>query len=296
MKILVLGSHGQLGRCLKDQFSNLKFDIVFASRKEIDLSNFKQTNITILDINPDIIINAAAYTHVDKAETDIETATIVNETAVANLASICKKINSWLIHISTDYLFDGNANIPYKESDKTNPQCVYGKSKLDGELAIRKSNCKYLIIRTAWVFSEYGNNFVKTMMNLTESHKEVRVVGDQFGSPTYAQDLAKAIIHTFKFLENDRIIGTYHYAGNHSCSWSDFAKFIFDEAFLAKHLKYKPTVKVITSSEYPTPVKRPAYSVLDTSKFESTFNFKSSDWSKGVVKVIGSLNKDKKNM
>ncbi len=296
MKILVLGSHGQLGRCLKDQFLNLKLDVVFASRKEIDLSNFKQTSITILDINPDIIINAAAYTHVDRAETDIETATIVNEIAVANLASICKKINSWLIHISTDYLFDGKTSKPYKESDNPNPQCVYGKSKLDGELAVKKSNCKYLIIRTAWVFSEYGNNFVKTMLNLSESHSEVRVVGDQFGSPTYAQDLAKAIIHTFKFLKNDKIIGTYHYAGGHSCSWSDFAKFIFDEAFIGVNYKKKPTVNVITSSEYPTPVKRPTYSVLDISQFESTFNFKSSDWSKGVVRVIDSWNKDKKNM
>ncbi len=293
MNILVLGSNGQLGKCLVDQFKNLDHDVKFSSRNEVDISDIDETKSIISKINPDVVINAAAYTFVDKAETEKDTAILINQTAVAKIASVCKELNCWFIHISTDYLFDGTKNIPYKEEDIPNPQCVYGRSKLDGEIAIKNSNCKYIIIRTAWVFSEYGNNFVKTMLNLFESKNEVSVVGDQLGSPTYAQDLARAITKTLEFLDQDEVAGVYHYVGNPPCTWAEFAQYIFEEAFKTSNLKNKPSVKVISSSEYPTPVKRPSYSVLDTSNFEKTFQHKSCDWSIGVNKVINCWNNNK---
>ena len=295
MKILVLGSQGQLGRCLKDKFRDSKHEIIFSSRNEIDLSDLERTNIKISNINPDVLINAAAYTFVDEAEKEKDKAFLINETAVSNIASTCKKNNCWLIHISTDYLFDGTSSEPYKESDTPNPQCVYGSSKLAGEISIKNSNCKYIIIRTAWVFSEYGNNFVKTMLNLIKSKNEVSVVGDQCGNPTYAQGLAIAIIKTLEFLDNDKIIGIYHYVGSPSCTWAEFAQYIFDAAYKKSYINHKSMVKVITSSEYPTPVKRPVYSVLDTSNFETTFKHKSYDWSIGVDKVVDYLNANNKS-
>ena len=172
MKILLLGSKGQLGRCLNDQLKNSDHEVIYTSRKQIDIVDFEETKSKILEISPDIIINATAYTAVDKAEEDQETANLVNHLAVKNIAEICSQQSYWLIHVSTDYVFDGKANIPYKEDDKTNPKSVYRETKLKGELAIKASNCKYIIIRTSWVYSEYGNNFLKTMLNLGSERHE----------------------------------------------------------------------------------------------------------------------------
>ena len=167
MKILVLGSKGQLGRCLSYQLNNTNYQVEYTSREEIDIANFEETKKQILKISPHLIINATAYTAVDRAEEDQKNADLINHLAVKNIANICIQQDCWLIHVSTDYVFDGSNKIPYREDDKTNPQGVYGETKLNGELAIQASGCKHIIIRTAWVFSEYGNNFLKTILRLS---------------------------------------------------------------------------------------------------------------------------------
>ena len=290
MKILVLGSGGQLGRCLNDQLANTDHEVFYTSRDQIDIADFEATKNKIIDIAPDVVINASAYTAVDKAEDDREAADLVNHLAVANIANICNELGCWLIHVSTDYVFDGLSSKPYLENDQTNPQSVYGDTKLKGEIAIQSSGCNYLIIRTAWVFSEYGDNFLKTMLRLGADHDELSIVGDQIGCPTYAPDLAKAIITTLPYLEIDQQNGIYHYAGSPCCPWTEFAQSIFDEAWQAGKLKNKPHIVTITSQEYPTPAKRPANSMLNSSKFEAAFEHNASDWLAGIRAVVNSLN------
>jgi dTDP-4-dehydrorhamnose reductase len=289
MKILVLGSKGQLGQCLNDQLAITEHDVVYTSRGKIDIAEFEVTKTQILKISPDIVINATAYTAVDKAEEEHQVAERINHLAVANIASICKKLDCWLIHVSTDYVFDGNSEVPYKEDNPTNPQGVYGGSKLKGEAAIESSGCKYLIIRTAWVYSEYGNNFLKTMLRLGADRDELSIVGDQIGCPTYAQDIAKSIVSILSCLDlKDSSSGIYHYCGDEPCSWYDFARAIFLEAEV-QVLKTPSYVKSITTADYPTPAIRPAYSVLDCSKIESCFDVTSSNWRDGIKIVIDRL-------
>jgi len=270
MKILVLGCKGQLGRCLNDQLINTDHEVIYTSREQIDIADFEQTTNQILKTCPDLIINATAYTAVDKAEADQKTANLINHLAVKNIADICSQQGCWLIHVSTDYVFDGNARIPYKENDETNPQGVYGETKLKGELAIQASGCKHIILRTAWVFSEYGNNFLKTMLRLGAERDEMSIVGDQVGCPTYAKDIANAIIEIIPQLATQKKSGIYHYCGNHSCSWYEFAKAIFEASnFLGN--KVPKQLNSIKTSEYPTPALRPTYSVLDCSKISRDF-------------------------
>lgn len=194
MRVLVLGSKGQLGRCLYDQLVETDYEVIYASRPNIDIGDLDALNEKLSSIKADIIINASAYTDVDKAESDQKAADLINHLAVASIADACKELNSWFIHVSTDYVFDGTANKPYREDDKTNPQGIYGESKFNGELAIKLSGCNHVIIRTAGVFSEYGNNFLKTMLRLGADCDELSIVGDQIGCPTYAQDIATAIV------------------------------------------------------------------------------------------------------
>jgi len=289
MKILVLGSKGQLGRCLQDQLENSGHEVIYTSREQIDIADFQATKSKILEISPELIINASAYTAVDKAEEDRKTANLINHLAVKNIADICNQLGCWLIHVSTDYVFDGNAKIPYKEDDETSPQGVYGETKLKGELAIQSSECRHIIIRTAWVFSEYGNNFLKTMLRLGAERDELSVVGDQVGCPTYAQDIAKSIIAILPhlYLEKD-IQGIYHFCGDKPCSWNDFAQIIFSEAkFLGNRIP--DSVKSINTIDYPTPAARPAYSVLDCSKIKSYFRINDSDWMFGVKTALEKL-------
>jgi dTDP-4-dehydrorhamnose reductase len=288
MKILVLGSKGQLGLCLADHLVHTDHEVIYACRVAIDVIEFKDTSKRIREINPDVVINATAYTAVDKAETDKKLAELVNHHAVSNIANICADINCWLIHVSTDYVFDGNATHPYKESDKTNPQCIYGVSKLNGELAIKSSGCKHLIIRTAWVFSEYGNNFMKTMLRLGANRNKLSVVGDQTGCPTYAQDIAKVIVRMLARLCDKEIIGTYHFCGDRECSWSEFALEIFENARMYGLLTPK-VIESISTSEYPTPAKRPCYSVLDNKKIHKVFDIAPSNWSNGITSALTSL-------
>ena len=242
-----------------------------------------------MEISPDIVINATAYTAVDKAEEEHQAADRINHLAVANIASICNQLDCWLIHVSTDYVFDGNSEVPYKEDNQTNPQGVYGDSKLKGEVAIEASGCKYLIIRTAWVYSEYGNNFLKTMLRLGADRDELSIVGDQIGCPTYAQDIAKSIVSILSFLDlKSSSSGIYHYCGDEPCSWYDFARAIFLEAEV-QGLKTPSYVKSITTADYPTPAIRPAYSVLDCSKIERRFDVTRSNLRDGINIVIDRL-------
>jgi dTDP-4-dehydrorhamnose reductase len=290
MKILVLGCKGQLGRCLNDQLSNIGQEAIYTSRENIDISDFEDTKNKILEIAPDVVINATAYTFVDKAEEDQLTANLINHLAVANIAKICDQLSCWFIHISTDYVFDGNSKTSYKEDDKTSPQCVYGKSKLKGELAIKSSGCKHIIIRTAWVYSEYGNNFLKTILHLGSESNEVRVVNDQIGSPTYAQDVAKAIIVILRKLNSEEnILGTYHFVGEVTCSWADFAEEILKEAVRQDIIKNKPKVYRINTSEFKTLAKRPMHSQLDCSKFKYTFGIIPLNYTDSIHSVLVSL-------
>ena len=289
MKILVLGSKGQLGQCLNDQLAITEHDVVYTSRGQIDITEFEVTKAQILEISPDIVINATAYTAVDRAEEEHEAADLINHRAVANIASICNQLDCWLIHVSTDYVFDGNSEVPYKEENPTNPQGVYGDSKLKGELAIEASGCKYLIIRTAWVYSEYGNNFLKTMLRLGADRDELSIVGDQIGCPTYAQDIAKTIVSICSLLDlKGSSSGICHYCGDEPCSWYEFARAIFLEAEV-QGLKTPSHVKSITTADYPTPAIRPAYSVLDCTKIESWFGVTRSNWRDGIKIVIDRL-------
>ena len=286
---MVLGSKGQLGQCLNDQLAITEHDVVYTSRGQIDIAEFEVTKAQMLEISPDIVINAVAYTAVDKAEEERQSADRINHLAVANISKICNQLDCWLIHVSTDYVFDGNSEVPYKEDNPTNPQGVYGDSKLKGEVAIEASCCKYLIIRTAWVFSEYGNNFLKTMLRLGAVRDEVSIVRDQIGCPTYAQDIAKSIVSILSCLDlKSSSSGIYHYCGNEPCSWYDFARAIFLEAEV-QGLKAPSYVKSIITADYPTPAIRPAYSVLDCTKIGSVFDVTRSNWRDGIKIVIDRL-------
>ena len=289
MKVLVLGSKGQLGRCLNDQLDSTDLNVIYTSRELLDITNFEETKSKIFDFFPDIVINATAYTAVDKAEEEQEMANIINNLAVANLAKICKQLDSWLIHISTDYVFDGNSDIPYIEDDKKNPQNTYGETKLNGELAIQSLGCNHIIIRTAWLFSEYGNNFLKTMLRLGEDRDELSIVGDQVGSPTYAQDLAKVIvIITNRLKDNSFASGIYHYCGFTSCSWYQFAKLIFLEA---DQLNFRSPKKLreISSNLYEKAAKRPDFSILNCSKLDNVLNLEKPELTHGIKNSLKAL-------
>ncbi len=289
MKVLVLGSKGQLGRCLNDQLDSTDLNVIYTSRELLDITNFEETKSKIFDFFPDIVINATAYTAVDKAEEEQEMANIINNLAVANLAKICKQLDSWLIHISTDYVFDGNSDIPYIEDDKKNPQNIYGETKLNGELAIQSLGCNHIIIRTAWLFSEYGNNFLKTMLRLGEDRDELSIVGDQVGSPTYAQDLAKVIVIITNRLKDDSFAsGIYHYCGFTSCSWYQFAKLIFLEA---DQLNFRSPKKLreISSNLYEKAAKRPDFSILNCSKLDNVLNLEKPELTHGIKNSLKAL-------
>ena len=291
MKILVLGCKGQLGMCLNDQLKNTDHEVIYTSREQIDIADFEQTKNQILKISPDLIINATAYTAVDKAEEDQKTASLINHLAVKNIADICNQQGCWLIHMSTDYVFDGNSKVPYKEDHKTNPQGVYGETKHNGELAIQASGCKHIILRTAWVFSEYGNNFLKTMLSLGADRDELSIVDDQIGCPTYAQDIAISIKVIIPKIINKKISsGVFNYCGNQSCSWYKFAKIIFEEA-KARRIPAPSKIHPIASDAFQTKARRPQYSVLDSSLIESVFLVSASDWRQGIIKSIDALNK-----
>lgn len=253
MKILITGSKGQLGIELTRQLVNNKeYELILMDKNDLDIVNTDNVNEVILLNRPDVVINCAAHTAVDLCETDIENAYKINAIGPRNLAISCEKVGAKFVQVSTDYVFDGNRNIPYKEDDKTSPNSVYGASKLMGENFTKEFCSKYFIVRTAWLYGE-GNNFVRTMIKLSETNNELNVVNDQYGSPTSTTDLAKAIID----LMHTEYYGTYHGTCEGQCSWYDFAKKIFE----IKNINIK--VNPVTSEEFKRPAPRPSYSVLD---------------------------------
>tara|TARA_B100000575_G_scaffold182103_1_gene146248 strand:+ start:12328 stop:13215 length:888 start_codon:yes stop_codon:yes gene_type:complete len=283
MKLLVLGSKGQLGRCLNDQLDSSDYNIIYTSREQIDIGAIKATKSQILEIKPDVVINATAYTAVDKAEEEPEKSALINHLAVANIADTCSQLGCWLVHVSSDYVFDGASRVAYIEEDKTNPIGVYGDTKLKGEKAIQSSGCRHIIIRTAWVFSEYGNNFLKTMLRLGAKRSEIGIVGDQVGCPTYAQDIAKAIKVILESLKTKEVSSClYHFSGNFCCSWAEFAQAIFDQAVELQIITSKPNILTITTKEFPTLAKRPVRSELSSNKIRSTFGIDPSDYMLGI--------------
>ena len=280
--ILVTGAKGQLGQefqQLEKNFPSLNF--LFVSKNELSIADENAVNTFFKNKQIDICINCAAYTAVDKAETDKETAIAVNAIAVGYLAKACKNHNAKFIHISTDYVFDGKGIKPFTENDQTNPVNFYGQTKLSGELNAIKENEETIIIRTAWVYSSFGNNFVKTMIRLMNERESIGVVNDQYGCPTFAADLAQAIMQII--VGNNFIAGIYHYSNKGKISWYDFAKEI------SQQINSHCVVNEITTSQFPTPASRPSYSVLDTSKIAETFNITITEWKESLQKCLALL-------
>lgn len=283
MKILVTGSDGQLGKCLQDKLDAKNNDILYTTRKNLDISDFKSLEKHIKNFKPDFIINAAAYTAVDLAEDNKNQANLINNISVKNIANIAKNHNVFLVHVSTDYVFDGKKNSPYLESDECCPINYYGLSKLNGENAIINSGCSYYIIRTSWVFSEYGNNFVKKMLEIGLQEKPLKIVDDQYGNPTYAQDIAafiKKLIETDS--KNNLII---NYSGDTPCSWYDFANEIFLQ-FKKAGFQTPEKISSIKSRDMNFIAERPEYSVLSNNLADKLFMTKPSDWKNGINEII----------
>jgi len=280
--VLVTGSKGQLGKCLQDAVKILTFShsytltFFFTDIEELDITDINAVAEFVIKNQIDCIINAAAYTAVDKAESEPEKAFAVNEDAVWNLAHICMEQNAFLMHISTDYVFDGTASKPYKTNHKTNPVSVYGKSKLAGEKAILYSEIPSVIIRTSWLYSNYGHNFLSTMLRLGKEKEEVFVVDDQYGAPTNANDLAKAILHIILQVDKIKKTTIYHYANEGVTTWCGFAEEIMKIAQLPC------VVCPITTAEYPTQAARPSYSVFDLSKIIKQFSLKIPNWEESL--------------
>jgi dTDP-4-dehydrorhamnose reductase len=291
MSILVLGSNGQLGKCLIDHYSNE--DVLFLKKKDLDILDETKLAKIIKNYRPKFVINCSAYTKVEMAEIEHETAELINSHAVSNISELCKQTNSILIHISTDYVFDGKLKRPFTEEDDTNPLNIYGKTKLQGEESIIKSGARYIIIRTSWVYSEYGNNFLKTMLRLGEKNEELQVINDQLGCPTYAQDIAIAIKNIIESSEFDHIDnGIYHFCGDTCCSWYEFACKIF-EICNKKGLASPKSLKPINAVDFETQVIRADYSVLDCSKYVSKFKKPLSSMNKGIEKSINQIKKNR---
>ena len=270
--ILVTGSKGQLGSEIKELSVEYQDNFYFTDRNELDITNKDAVDGFCIQNNIDVIINCAAYTAVDKAEEDGGNADKTNHLAVKNLAEISKEKNIKFIHISTDYVFNGENFKPYTEEDKTNPNGVYGRTKLDGEKAMQKINPNNsIIIRTSWVYSSYGANFVKTMLRLGKGKESLGVIFDQVGTPTYARDLAKTILEILPQLHNDKV-EVYHYSNEGVLSWYDFAKEIMRMA------KIECQINPIETKEYPTPATRPHYSLLNKSKIKKEYNIAIPYW------------------
>ncbi|MCY7384285.1 MAG: dTDP-4-dehydrorhamnose reductase [Microcoleus sp. CAN_BIN18] len=285
MKILLAGGSGQLAQELQPILLSVG-EAIAVDRTRLDLSQPESIRQAMADIQPDLVVNAGAYTAVDKAESEPELARAVNGIAPGILAEECEKLGASLIHFSTDYVFDGSKSSAYLETDSTNPLGIYGKSKLAGEEAIRQAGSRHIIIRTAWVYGNCGKgNFVKTMLRLGKEREEIRVVADQIGSPSWTADLAAATAHIIPGIGLEDF-GTYHYTNSGVCSWYDFAIAIFEEAEkLGFPLKVQRVIP-ITTVEYPTPAKRPAFSVLSTVKISALLGTYPPHWRQGLRQML----------
>lgn len=283
MRILLTGAAGQLGRELKRSLACLG-EVIARDRQQLDLARADTLRAAVRAAAPSVIVNAAAYTAVDKAETEPAVANAVNALAPAILAEEAKRLGALLIHYSTDYVFDGRKATPYTEDDAPNPLAAYGHSKLAGELAIAASGCRHLIFRTSWVYGLHGANFLKTMLRLGRERDELRVVGDQFGAPTWTRHLADAtaLILARKEVPN----GLYHFAGAGETSWHGYAEAIFAEAQRNGLMDKSPVVHRIASANYPLPAPRPANSRLDCAKFRRDFDLALPDWRTGLADCL----------
>lgn len=280
MRVLVTGCNGQVGHCLTELLAKSDVILHAVDKEVLDITNQEAVNAVVNEFRPTVIINAAAHTAVDKAETETELSYAINRDGPKYLAEAAQAVGAAILHISTDYVFEGNKKGEYAESDATAPQGVYGASKLAGEVAVASACEKHIILRTAWVFGEHGNNFVKTMLRLGASRDELSIVGDQFGGPTYAGDIASALITIAKQIASNQAVqyGVYHYSGLPHVSWYQFAETIFDVAVDQGILAKKPMLHCITTAQYPTPAKRPSNSTLNTEKIKSAFAIAASDW------------------
>lgn len=283
MKVLVTGANGQLGTEMRNVSCGSHDDYLFTDVDELDITDADAVMRYVRANDVDVVVNCAAYTNVDKAEDDYAAADLINNKAVSNLAMACKAVDATLIHISTDYVFKGDNNVPCREDWPTDPLGVYGVTKLAGEEAVIRTGCKYLIFRTAWLYSPYGNNFVKTMRRLTSEKDALKVVFDQVGTPTYAADLASVIYRIIDGGMLDRT-GIYHFSNEGVCSWYDFAKEICELS------GNECDIQPCHSDEFPSKVKRPHFSVLDKTKLKDTFGFSVPYWKDSLKVCIGILN------
>ncbi len=291
LKILVTGSNGQVGqelRVLAEGHNDIEFH--FTGRQELDITDKDAVSEFVKNLKPDFIINCAAYTAVDKAEEDVENATLVNADAVEYLANASKENDVWLLHISSDYVYHIEPERPLLESDDVNPKGVYAKTKLEGEKRVENSSCKYCIMRTSWVYSSFGNNFVKTMLRLGKDRDNLNIVSDQIGAPTYARDIAKALIamveKVYKSGFENEYIGRYNFANEGQTNWSEFAIKIFELAGLDCQ------VGTTTTQEYGAPAPRPLWSVMDLDKFKKTFKMQINDWQSALQNCLIELNQN----
>lgn len=285
-KILIIGGNGQLGNCLNKLISEyaLDYEFHFTDYDTLDITNQKQINEYFSEYEPHYCINVSAYTAVDLAEQEKEKAFAINAEGVRHLAEACAEKGIDLIHISTDYVFSGDTNIPYSEGDFTNPLSVYGASKLEGENLALENNPKTIIIRTSWLYSEFGKNFVKTMLNLFSTKDELNVVADQFGQPTNANDLAEAIMKIISTEEKE--YGIFHFSNYSETTWFDFAKKI------AELSKSKIKINPISTEQYPTPAKRPMRSTMCLDKIENSYNIEPKYWENSLEECMEILLKN----
>jgi dTDP-4-dehydrorhamnose reductase len=281
MVVLVTGSSGQLGQSLQHiapNYQEIRF--VFCTSSDLNITDIAQCHSVFEQYQPDYCINAAAYTAVDKAESEPEKAYAINVTGAKNIAEVCKAYNTVLLHISTDFVFDGTQQSPYTEEDIPNPTGVYGKTKWEGEKVILQTWEKHYILRTSWVYSQFGHNFMKTMLRLASERDTISVVNDQIGTPTHAVDLANALVQLIT-VDNQQPttpnFGIYNFSNEGQCSWYDFAKKIFEVN------KIQIDLKAIPTSSFPTPAQRPAFSVLDKSKIKNTFGLSVKNWEACLV-------------
>ena len=285
--ILVTGSNGQLGNELKELSLNYDHNFFFTTRDDFDITNKAKIKTFCKTNNITHIINCAAYTAVDNAEDEKELANSINHIAVKNLANIAKILDISLVHISTDYVFDGNTYLPYKEDNITNPNGIYGQTKLDGEKAIQEINpANAIIIRTSWVYSSFGNNFVKTMLNLSKKLDTLGVIYDQIGTPTYAKDLAKTILDIIPKIQNLKL-SIYNYSNEGAISWYDFSKAVFELSNI--DIKVNP----IQTKDYPTKAIRPHYSVLDKTKIKEDFGIMIPYWKDSLSECLKAIGEER---
>ena len=291
MRILVCGASGQVGHELVGRAGAYDFEVLGMSRAQLDITDTHRVAELVGQYQPGLIINAAAYTHVDNAEKQAEQAYAVNRDGAASLAEAARQVDIPLVHISTDYVFSGDAEKPYRESDPVAPTGVYGASKRAGEVAIQGLLERHVIVRTSWVYGVHGHNFVKTMLRLGQQRDTLSVVADQFGCPTQAGSLADALLQLAQRYsrEGNLAWGLYHYSGRPACSWFEFAQEIFRQAAARGLLARTPQVTAITTAQYPTPARRPAWSVLDCTRFEQAFGIAPHDWQADLAAVLDVL-------